>query len=726
MAGFRAAGPNHTNAVESLQKSLEAAGAGGGQSVYALSNSGSLIRGGRQLIATYNSNPNLRKVVGLISNSLVAVPWFLRKRVAPAGSKSKQKSWPLHLRACSDKTFRNKAILEDSEITFDHPFLDFLHRGSPLMPGPQGLKASYSYREIKGEFFWHLLQGEDAAPAAWMVMPPQCVNQIPRPGAEFFEVTAHGKVVRIPEGGIFWVRDLDLSNIWGRGSGIGDALADELDSDEYAAQLLRIVLANKGFKDTLISIKPEAGATPGIAEQLEAKYNQRSRGFYNSGRAMVVDGASIEVKSLTHDLKELQLLDLRNFERDIIYQTFGIPPELFGLVQNSNRATIDGAQTIYTKQVLEPRLESMRLEMQLRLLPLFDPAGEYILDYVSPVPEDKERRLSVMQAQPTAFTINDWRKEAGLEMTPWGEARTMPFGVLDQPLDTPNLSLEIATDKATKSLEKQTGAAYTQAEIEQILSKIDSAELVEKIGPGWQDRVTRFAQVAYDQFPQGVGSFGVINPLIEDHMKEFAARFVQGIDVTTKQRVGKAIADGIAGNESTQEIAKRVSQQMGYLADGYRSTMIARTEIVRSSNAASLMGWKATGLPLRRRYISALTSGTREAHAALHNAETTLDGTWSYDASLEPFASDTISSPGNSSVASHAVNCLCTDVAFDPDHTRDIGDLSYNSELHQQVAKSFESKVNDWEDWATDLMVPFYSAMTREVVREVERLGQKI
>ena len=51
---------------------------------------------------------------------------------------------------------------------------------------------------------------------------------------------------------------------------------------------------------------------------------------------------------------------MRKFLRDTIYQTYGIPPEVLGIIENSNRATADAAMYIYGILVLTPRLNKMR------------------------------------------------------------------------------------------------------------------------------------------------------------------------------------------------------------------------------------------------------------------------------------------------------------------------------------------------------------------------------
>jgi hypothetical protein len=109
----------------------------------------------------------------------------------------------------------------------------------------------------------------------------------------------------------------------------------------------------------------------------------------------------------------MQFSELRSQEADIIMQVWGIPPELFGRLANSNRATITLALQIFGKSVLVPRLERLRHWLQANLVPEYD--SPLILEYDSPVPEDREFSLSVMKAQPAAFQLNEYRELANLQ-----------------------------------------------------------------------------------------------------------------------------------------------------------------------------------------------------------------------------------------------------------------------------------------------------------------------
>jgi hypothetical protein len=127
-------------------------------------------------------------------------------------------------------------------------------------------------------------------------------------------------------------------------------------------------------------------------------------------------------------------MELRKHSRDTVIQTEGVPPELHGIIENSNRSTIDSADYLFSRWVLVPRLEFLRATMQERLVPDFD--ERLILDYCSPVQEDKEFNLKVATAAPWSTMVDEWRALREEESLPndQGKVFMVPFGLNPVPL----------------------------------------------------------------------------------------------------------------------------------------------------------------------------------------------------------------------------------------------------------------------------------------------------
>ena len=104
-----------------------------------------------------------------------------------------------------------------------------------------------------------------------------------------------------------------------------------------------------------------------------------------------------------------------------------MPPEKMGINTNSNRATIEGADLIFAKEVLLPRQDHLRAVLQAKLVAEFD--SNLILDFESPILDDRRHRQQAMKATPWAFTVNEHREHAGeVSLGPKGEVFFMPRG----------------------------------------------------------------------------------------------------------------------------------------------------------------------------------------------------------------------------------------------------------------------------------------------------------
>ena len=127
---------------------------------------------------------------------------------------------------------------------------------------------------------------------------------------------------------------------------------------------------------------------------------------------------------------DLNLVEVRKHLGEILVETFGIPPEILGHVENSNRATITAAQTLFACNVLLPRLTFLEVELNEELVPDFG-RTDVVLLFDSPVPEDKDFALDTTKAHPWAFKADEIRGLAGMPALPdeEGQVFAVPFNL---------------------------------------------------------------------------------------------------------------------------------------------------------------------------------------------------------------------------------------------------------------------------------------------------------
>ena len=137
-----------------------------------------------------------------------------------------------------------------------------------------------------------------------------------------------------------------------------------------------------------------------------------NQGFFNRNKPYFTNTNALTVTKLMDNFKDMEIVKLIEMDSEIIRKTFGIPPEILGGVDNSNRATIQGAREIYAQEVLMPRLIKMKDVLNTNLVNEF--ADNLELDFKSPIPSDKELQLNIMKEFPAMFDEDEIRKLAGL------------------------------------------------------------------------------------------------------------------------------------------------------------------------------------------------------------------------------------------------------------------------------------------------------------------------
>jgi phage portal protein BeeE len=354
-------------------------------------------RGSKEMLEAYKRLPWLHAVVRRISTDIAPTEW---KLYAPV-SRSTEKSSRVITRDATGQYLGGKYVEVEQ-----HPFLDVLAKPNPVLGKIGTFFVAQALLEVKGEVPVVLERGSDGLPLELWPVPPTWLQAGPSVSEDYWRFSYSGWYANIPTPDVLFMREPDLTNPYGRGIGTGDALADELDIDEFAAQHLKSWFYNRALPDAFLSVEGLTGEKE--AQRFEEKLRQKHQGV-GKGNQIHVSNGKIDVKMLSQTFKEQQLAETRGTQRDTILQVYNVPPEIMGIIENSNRATIDAAFYLYARGVLVPRM--CALAGWLTTLAQEWDAG-LVVGFSSPVPEDRAFELEVMSAQPSLFTKNEWRSMA--------------------------------------------------------------------------------------------------------------------------------------------------------------------------------------------------------------------------------------------------------------------------------------------------------------------------
>lgn len=391
--------------------------------------------GSAELLKAYETMPWLRAVVQKVSWATACVPWQLfvvtnepQKTARKAGRPAKA-VLRRDLSRSMDPDFRiraYKALRQDDslkEIT-NHPLLELLDNGNERFPGHTCRQITQQHLDLVGEGAWVVERNGLLKPSGILPIPPTWIAATPwdfQSGSNgMWLVHSNRGSISLPPEDLIYFYHPKPNDPYDRGTGMGHALGDELETDEYTARHLKRWFKNFAMPPAIISKKnptsPVAGgasATAANVDRLEESWMKKLLGRNN---VPFFSNQELSVNKIGDTFNDMQLSQLRKDERDIIIHTYGLPPEVFGILENSNRATIDAADYLLAKGTVVPRLEYMRAVIQRKLVEQFD--TRLILDYVSPVVEDKDFQLKATGQHPYAFTVDEIRELAGKRKLP--------------------------------------------------------------------------------------------------------------------------------------------------------------------------------------------------------------------------------------------------------------------------------------------------------------------
>ena len=317
---------------------------------------------------------------------------------------------------------------ENAEIIGEHELYDLLDHPVPTFPEIDGWTLRYltfAYIDLVGECGWLKLR-DGRKIIALLPIPKAWILKKPTVGDHYFEIMPYGSLGGIslqvlPEDFIYF-KDVDLNDPYGNGKGISESIADELETDEYASKYQKNFFYNDATPPYVVT--GYKGNDQG-ADKLKATLKQKIGGFRKAREPMVLSG-EMDIKPLGMSPKELDMVQSRRFLRDECLQHYQLPPELFGIVENSNRATIDSSLYLAQKNVIIPRLRFFERVLNNQLLNEYD---DLICLHKVRVIEDDDLKLRIYQfgVQNGCVTQEQFCEQFGINPKPAEGHYIMPL-----------------------------------------------------------------------------------------------------------------------------------------------------------------------------------------------------------------------------------------------------------------------------------------------------------
>jgi HK97 family phage portal protein len=350
-------------------------------------------RGTQEYLESYETTPWVRAVAGRVAQEVGSTEWRLKR---------------------SDR----------DEPVPRHILLQVLRKPNALMSGRGLFRVTQLSLDLVGDAFWLKVRNKVGAPVEFYPIPAHWIAETPTPQRPRFRVSWRSWQAEVPETEVVWLHDPAPANPYLRGSGVVRAIGDEIETDEYAAKHAKQLFFNRAMPELVVQ---DPGADGDELKRHEMAWNQKLQGLFRAFKPYFVNRKLEFFQPQQMNMENLTLVPLRKHERDIQLQCWGMPPEQLGIIENSNRATIEASDYVFQRRLIKPRRDFLADELSLKLCPEYD--ERLVLAYVDTVPADKEYQLNVAKAASWAFDVDEVREMAGRPPLPdgAGKVRAVPL-----------------------------------------------------------------------------------------------------------------------------------------------------------------------------------------------------------------------------------------------------------------------------------------------------------
>lgn len=333
------------------------------------------------------------------------------------------------LKLYSKKDLRKNG--ESAEAIEEHELYNLLDNPCPTFPEIDGWTLRYLtfvYKQLTGECAWLKVRDGNKI-IALLPIPKMWIIRTPTVNNHTFLVNPYGETsgvsLTVDAKDIVWFKDINVADPYGRGKGRAESVADEIETDEYASKYQKNFFFNDATPPYVVT--GYQGNQQG-ADQIKKSLMQKISGFLHAREPAVLTG-NVDIKTVGIAPKELDMVESRKFLRDECLQHFQIPPEIMGIIENSNRATIDSSFYLFAKNVVKPELEWFERIVNRQLCPEYD--IDLCCKHDFNIAEDEELKLRVYQfgVQYGAITTEQYCEAFGINPDVKDGHYILPMGV---------------------------------------------------------------------------------------------------------------------------------------------------------------------------------------------------------------------------------------------------------------------------------------------------------
>lgn len=311
-------------------------------------------------------------------------------------------SW--HLYRADTTTSRGRVAQPDpAREVLTHAALDLWFQPNDWFDNNLFVWATGQHVELTGKAFWVLTMTPYGPIDMWLVRPDR-MTPVPDPNGfllGWIYSAPTGEQIAIPWWEVIWIRQPDPMDPYG-GLSPATPLQTDIESGRAISQWNRNFFANSAEPGGVIQLPEGITLTDTEFAQATRRWAEQHQGVSRAHRiAFLENGATWQ--STAYSMKDMQFVELRQDARNSIYEGWGVGGGLLGVVEDVNRANMEGSEYNYTKRKVKTRLAMYRGVLNGQFLQRFGAtANGLIFDFDDPVPKDWQADAETMQAQAAA------------------------------------------------------------------------------------------------------------------------------------------------------------------------------------------------------------------------------------------------------------------------------------------------------------------------------------
>lgn len=323
------------------------------------------------------------------------------------------------------------------------PVVELMRKVNPFWTMNRLLTMTELSLCLWGKNYWAIERGPNGQPTEIWWMKPDRVKVYPHPTQYVrgfgYQPISGGPEIWFEPNEVVWMRYPNPLDEFG---GLSPLAAARLAADlASGAAKSNLYLFQQGYQAGGIIMPPKGQQlTPEQARELEASLDKRFKGVDKAHRWGVLRFET-EMKSLSVTPKDAEFLGTLTWSLEEVARAYKVPLDMIG--GQRTYENVQAAERAFWYRTMEPESRFITSELVEQLLPMFLTTNntnntnrvdliEFDLSRV-PILQDAESEKwmrSKEQITVGAITVNEWRKDAGLEPVKWGDVWWAPGTVM--------------------------------------------------------------------------------------------------------------------------------------------------------------------------------------------------------------------------------------------------------------------------------------------------------